>query len=634
MSEAFAARRLSIVPTAPAPRTSPSRYDVLLPLASGGMGTVSVARHRGEGGFHHLVALKRLHGSLQADPAFVNTFLEEARFAAAIQHPNVVPVLDVGFDGSHFLAMEYVPSEPLSNLAKICHDEKVQLPHAFAARFIADASAGLHAAHELVDAHGSPLQLVHRDVSPGNLLITTHGTCRVTDFGIAKARNSEYLTNVGTVKGKANYLSPEQVRGERADRRSDVFSLGIVLYELTTMRRLFSGKTPLEVMKAVDRCGICDPRRFVPGYPDALADVVLTALQRNPESRFQTAHEMRLALERAMETMPGARRDTDVIAFVRARIGRVLAERAQQIASTLRSLDGQSTAMPKRTPTAPVLAVVRPTPVKPPALPMPAQKAAPHRITTRPAIHAKPCAPIGSHRSPPRPMARIASVPPLSDRDEPKTEECAAPEITTEMPAPVVHPIASSASAAPPVSLNEAPMSVPLDPTPTRSERRLIARDPAPVAPQFPRIATPAAGMHTEALSTYGFTLEAQMRENAARTRRRVMLAAPVAFGAWLVALAIFHLTQGAPATTPTAEAPVAVSAPAAAAPTAIETPRTEHSGISVDALARAVQNGADAPVVAATPAARSHVRAHGRAHGRGRAHYARHASYRRRAGR
>ncbi|HHH31248.1 MAG TPA: serine/threonine protein kinase, partial [Polyangiaceae bacterium] len=223
-------------------------YELLSELAQGGMGRVYLARERGEGGYNRLVALKRIHDHLASQKAFVDMFLDEARIASQIQHPHVCTVFDFGrADDSYFISMEYLRGLPLSDVLRQLGTRSPEASpqrYAFAAHLLAQACEGLHAAHELRNDDGELLQVVHRDVSPHNLFVSFDGTLRVLDFGIARAINRIAESTTGRVKGKFAYMAPEQALGRRTDRRSDVFSVGVVLWEFCTLNRLFKRDSP------------------------------------------------------------------------------------------------------------------------------------------------------------------------------------------------------------------------------------------------------------------------------------------------------------------------------------------------------------------------------------------------------
>jgi len=285
--------------------TTIGRYELCFELASGGMASVYLARAEGSPGFEKLVALKRIHPHLASEKGYVEMFLDEARIASRITHPNVCTVFDFGeADGEYFIAMEYLVGEPLSRvhrrvMANAAQRTSTLLP-ARMARVIAQACEGLHAAHELKDADGESLSVVHRDVSAENLFVTYDGATQVVDFGIAHARQRIHQTEAGQVKGTFPYMAPEQMTAAVVDRRVDVWALGAVLWELLTLRRLFLRDTDVNTMYAVLSSEIKPPSEYRPEIPPELDEIVLKALQRNPDERWQTAREMGKALRRVL----------------------------------------------------------------------------------------------------------------------------------------------------------------------------------------------------------------------------------------------------------------------------------------------------------------------------------------------
>jgi serine/threonine-protein kinase len=261
------------------------------------MATVYVARKTGVAGFERLVAIKCCHPHLRDDEEFVDMFLDEARLAASIRHPNVVATLDVS-DGQYlYLVMEYIEGCSFGNLVRQASKAGTTMPPAIAVRVMIDTLIGLHAAHELKDSDGKPLGLVHRDVSPQNILIGIDGTSRITDFGIAFASARSTVTQEGRIKGKFSYLSPEQAKSQPVTRRMDVFSAGTVLWEALTGRPLFRRNDDASTMSAVLSGIIPAPSTVNRALPPGLDAVVMKALQRNPATRYQTAAEFAEALE-------------------------------------------------------------------------------------------------------------------------------------------------------------------------------------------------------------------------------------------------------------------------------------------------------------------------------------------------
>ncbi|MEZ4288315.1 MAG: serine/threonine-protein kinase [Polyangiales bacterium] len=278
------------------------RYRLCFELASGGMATVYLARADGVSGFEKLVALKRIHRHLAKEREYVDMFLDEARIASRITHANVCSVFDFGeSNGEYFIAMEYLVGEPLSrvyrHVASDPNERQAKLLPLRMARLVADACEGLHAAHELRDNSGQPLNVVHRDVSPRNLFLTYDGIVQVVDFGIASATQRVHQTSTGQVKGTFPYMAPEQMTGATAiDRRVDIWALGVVLWEMLTSRRLFRRDTDVNTMYAVLSDEVKPPSHFRSDIPPTLDAIVLRALQRDPNNRYQTAREMGQAL--------------------------------------------------------------------------------------------------------------------------------------------------------------------------------------------------------------------------------------------------------------------------------------------------------------------------------------------------
>ena len=277
------------------------RYALFDQFASGGMATVHFGRLDGAGGFSRVVAIKRLLPHLVANREFTDMLLNEARLAARVRHPNVVATLDVvASKGDVLLVLDYVEGEALSTLCRAQAKEKRELvPIPIAVGIMQDVLHGLLAIHEATDEKGRPLDLVHRDISPPNVLVGVDGVARVLDFGIAKALQHLDESITGRRMGKMGYMSPEQIRGERLTQSSDVFSAGIVLWELLCMRRLFQADKPEERMESILRGDYPSPRSLREELPQELNDAVMKALERSPEARFATIREFSEALESA-----------------------------------------------------------------------------------------------------------------------------------------------------------------------------------------------------------------------------------------------------------------------------------------------------------------------------------------------
>jgi serine/threonine-protein kinase len=274
------------------------RYETLKAIASGGMATVHLGRAVGVGGFERLVAIKAMHPHIAAESEFVDMFLDEARLAARIRHPNVVATIDVQADDGLFIVMEYVDGPSLRALRKAWNKP---LPPPIALRILVDALAGLHAAHELCDDQGAALKLVHRDVSPANILIGVDGVVRITDFGVARAETRLSSTRGGQLKGKIPYMPPEQLMGTPVDRRCDVYAAGVVLWEELTGRRLFRAESEGALLQKILAGPKRTPCRVNPAVPQAIDDVCMRALSKSPDDRFATAAAFADALEEAAE---------------------------------------------------------------------------------------------------------------------------------------------------------------------------------------------------------------------------------------------------------------------------------------------------------------------------------------------
>ncbi len=273
------------------------RYEILGDLAVGGMAEILLARVVGPSGFERPVVIKRILPHLARQEGFVAMFLDEARIAAAVRHHNVIHVeeLQRGDDGL-YLVMEYLEGESAAGLMRRLFSRDETLDLGLAAYLVAESCAGLHAAHEMTDAEGTVQHVVHRDVSPQNLFVTYDGQVKVLDFGVAKAADRITRTEVGQLKGKFEYMSPEQCSSQPIDRRSDIFALGIVLYELTTGRKLFKRESPAETVRAICDHGILPPSRLQEDYPPALERICLRALEAAPGDRYPTALDMRREL--------------------------------------------------------------------------------------------------------------------------------------------------------------------------------------------------------------------------------------------------------------------------------------------------------------------------------------------------
>jgi serine/threonine-protein kinase len=275
------------------------RYALFDEIAAGGMATVHLGRLVGQVGFSRTVAVKRLHPQYAKDKEFVTMFVDEARLASRIQHPNVVSTLDVTKTANElFLVMEYVQGEALSKLVRNAAKRGERIPPNIVLSVMSGMLHGLHAAHEAKSETREPLNIVHRDISPQNVLVGLDGVARVLDFGVAKAAMRSGATRDGQMKGKLSYMSPEQLNGKDIDRRSDVFAAGIVLWEALAGKRLFAGADAGEILGKVLASEIPTPKSVVPSLPDAVSEAVMRSLERDPDKRFQTARDFAVALEK------------------------------------------------------------------------------------------------------------------------------------------------------------------------------------------------------------------------------------------------------------------------------------------------------------------------------------------------
>ena len=317
------------------------RYLIHGEIGAGGMATVHIGQLLGHGGFARTVAIKRLHGRFAKDPDFIAMLLDEARVVARIQHPNVVQTLDVvASDEELLVVMDYVHGESLSRLLAAQRSLGTRVPTAIVGALIADVLAGLHAAHEARSETGVPLHVVHRDVSPQNILVGVDGVSRVLDFGVAKATDRIQSTREGELKGKIAYMAPEQIENTPSDRRTDIYAASVVLWEALTGQRLFQAESEAGVLRRVLSGQIAHPMIHTPELPTELDAIVMRGLARDPSARFASAEEMSLALRRCL--VPAT--TSDVSAWVTSLAGEALTRRGIVIAdavgpSSLRRLE-------------------------------------------------------------------------------------------------------------------------------------------------------------------------------------------------------------------------------------------------------------------------------------------------------
>ncbi|HTQ07073.1 MAG TPA: serine/threonine-protein kinase [Polyangiaceae bacterium] len=312
------------------------RYELVGEIASGGMATVYLARLGGVGGFQRFVAMKRLHPHLQNEKEFVEMFLDEARLSAAIHHPNVVSILEVGASPvGYYLVMEYVEGDTLAHILARAASNGQRIPTPIALRIVIDTLQGLHAAHELKDDRGESVELVHRDVSPQNVLVGIDGIARITDFGVARAASRLGSTRVGQLKGKLAYMAPEQAQGDALDRRADIFSAGVLTWETLAAKRLFKADNEAATLQRVMNDPVPDLTQIAPHLSRELADAVHRGLERDPAQRYQTAAEFADAIEAAAATRDGIAVPREVAAFVKETLGEEIEQQREAVRAWL-----------------------------------------------------------------------------------------------------------------------------------------------------------------------------------------------------------------------------------------------------------------------------------------------------------
>jgi serine/threonine protein kinase len=305
------ARPPSAEPEQPAPKLdSPSEgdaasqygpYQLLEKVAIGGMAEVFKAKRSGVEGFEKVVAVKRILPHLSDNKEFVDMFVDEAKMVAGLTHPNIVQIFDLGkIQKSYYIAMEFVHGRDLRSIQKRAKDRGLRIPLDLSLLIVSKVCSALEYAHRKKDDKGRPMMIVHRDISPQNILISFEGDVKLTDFGIAKAATKASTTDRGALRGKLLYMSPEQAWGKPIDRRSDIFSLGIVFYELITEEKAFLGNSEMNILEMVRECRVAPPSSLNPRVPDGLERVVMKALERDPEARYQDASEMYKDLERVL----------------------------------------------------------------------------------------------------------------------------------------------------------------------------------------------------------------------------------------------------------------------------------------------------------------------------------------------
>lgn len=303
-------------------------YTLVKKLATGGMAEIWLARQKGIAGFARFLVVKKILSHLAEQETFVRMFQDEARTSALLSHPNIVQIHDLGqAEGTYFIAMEYIAGENLAAIAWRGMKRERPFPVPYAARVIADACKALHYAHNLRGNDGLPLYIVHRDVSPQNILVTYEGEVKVVDFGIAKAATKTEHTKTGMLKGKFSYMSPEQCLGAPVDHRSDIFALGILLYELSTGKRLYKHESELMILDMITKRSVVPPSQVSSDIPSTLEDIILRALEKDPEARFSSAQDMQLALEDFLRALPSPVTNAEISAYMHLLFGDKIEEK-------------------------------------------------------------------------------------------------------------------------------------------------------------------------------------------------------------------------------------------------------------------------------------------------------------------
>lgn len=274
------------------------KYVLLNRVAVGGMAEIFLARQEGLEGFEKTICIKRIRPHLSSQPNFVRMFLNEAKLAAQLNHPNIVQIYDLGrINESYFIAMEYISGRDMSRILPKADKVGIPFPLIYALRIASNALEGLFFAHTKTDAYGNALNIVHRDITPENILVSFNGTVKIVDFGIAKANTQLEQTRAGEIKGKLSYMSPEQAMGKQLDHRSDIFSLGAILYEWITSCKLFTGENEMAILKSIIDGKIYPPSYFKEDIPEEVERILMRALAKDREDRYQSAWDMQFDID-------------------------------------------------------------------------------------------------------------------------------------------------------------------------------------------------------------------------------------------------------------------------------------------------------------------------------------------------
>lgn len=279
------------------------KYTLINRIAVGGMAEIFLARQAGLEGFEKTIVIKRIRPHLSQQPSFVKMFLNEAKLAAQLNHPNIVQIYDLGKIGeTYFIAMEYIFGRDMRRIIPKANSMNIPFPMVYALKIASSVCEGLFYAHQRTDIYGNPLNIVHRDITPENIFVSFDGTVKILDFGIAKASTQIEQTRAGEIKGKLSYMSPEQCLGKQLDHRSDIFSLGTVLYEWITGFKLFQGESDVAILKSISEGKIYAPSYFKADIPEAVEKILMKALEKDRDKRYQTAWEMQFDIDQFLSS--------------------------------------------------------------------------------------------------------------------------------------------------------------------------------------------------------------------------------------------------------------------------------------------------------------------------------------------
>jgi TonB family protein len=541
-------------PEAAVPATGPDRfgqYEIIEKIASGGMAELYKAKRTGVEGFQKIVAIKKILPHLAEDDEFITMFADEAKLAAQLNHPNIIHIYDLGKiqAGGYFIAMEHVDGRDLRSIEKSADENSVPLPVPLAVYVASKVASALDYAHRRRDADGRELNIVHRDVSPQNILISYEGDIKLCDFGIAKAASKASKTQSGALKGKIQYMSPEQAWGKPIDKRSDLFSLGVVLHELLTGERLFRGDTDISVLEKVRSAEVIPPSRMNPEVPQNLDAVVLRALAKDPDERYANASDMLRDLESVLYSYTPAPGSADVAIYLhrlQSEESAVAESKAREAAS--RAEESAETAEPSRKRKSKSVPIAR--------RPAPAQRSEPARESGEAAAGA---APAPRREAPPPSRDVFGTLEAKSVEAERKSRMPLYAAIGVAAAALIgftVWKMSRPAPSAAPAAAQATPAAAPAPAEPTAAAASVVAT-PAP--------APPAAALDPKAI-------EAEVQRQVAAKRKELEKAAAA------------KAAQQAAAAEPTAEpSPVPTEPEPTEAPTAVPTARPEPTALPTE---------------------------------------------------